>query len=80
MFFFLQGAGYHGPEVPRVEVAGSDCQLCGGSGPVGVFGHGVKVFPSRLGINLFWFIVYSEEFTDGRRAPNSIRMALAKCP
>lgn len=53
MLFFPQGTGYHGPAVPRVEVAGSDCKLCGDSGPVGVFGHGVMIFPSRIGINLF---------------------------
>lgn len=69
MLFFPQGTGYHSPAVPRVDIAGSDCQLCGGSGPVGVSGHGVMVFPSRIGINLFWVILDLEEFTDGRKAP-----------
>lgn len=49
--------------MPRVEGAGSDCQLCGGSGPVGLFGHGVMVFPNRIGINLFSVILYLGEFT-----------------
>lgn len=80
MLFFPQGTEYHCPAVPRVEVASSDCQLCGHSGPLGVFGHGVMVFPRRIGINLFWVILYLEEFTDGRKAPNSIKMALAECP
>ena len=51
--------------VPRVEGAGSDCQLCGGSGPDGLFGHGVMVFPNRIGINLFSVILYLGEFTVG---------------
>lgn len=36
VLFFPQDTGYGGPEVPRVEGDGPDCQLCGGSGPVGL--------------------------------------------
>lgn len=34
--FFPQDTGYDGPAVPRVDSEDPDCQLCSGSGPVGL--------------------------------------------